>query len=210
MSKWETNKKNFQKKESLHLKWARRIPRVVKNKNSKIADTLITRVGVLFFLYQRSWCKETSSSWTVGEKRKNTDKVITGTFWLHSLVLRSKNIGTREWTKSGGISRSDGLLKGWGDCEHHRWYSVTQLDVSVRKAILEQDENWSWIKWVNCAIWKRGADIFCETHNWRSVCLPSWSNKNNCTPLTKNRIVRGRSWTRQILSDAWGSMIAGT
>ena len=46
MSKQETKKKK--KNQSPHLKWSRRIRRVDKNKNKKIADTLITGVGVLF------------------------------------------------------------------------------------------------------------------------------------------------------------------
>ena len=60
---------------------------------------------------------------------------------------------------------------------------------------------------VKCAIWRRGADIVREMHNSRSVCLSS-DRTRTISYITESGIVRGRSWTRQIVSDAWESMIA--
>ena len=105
---------------------------------------------LVYYLCQRSMCRKTSSIWIVGKRRKRTKKAVNDDFWLRFLDSEEcrRNLGVREWIKSGSISRSEDLLMRWGGCENHGWFSVTQLDFSFRN----ENENWSKMEKVDYVI----------------------------------------------------------
>ena len=54
--------------------------------------------------------------------------------------------------------------------------------------------------------WRRRYQLMQETKSSRNLCRSSGSNESNSVYLAKSGGVRGHSWIRQALSDAWEPM----
>ena len=59
-----------------------------------------------------------------------------------------------------------------------------------------------------CKIGEDVVSSFARAHDLRILCLSSLSNRCSLC-ITKNGVVRGKSWTRQTLGDAWDTLANG-
>ena len=90
----------------------------------------------------------------------------------------------------------------WGCCENRRQQSVIQLVSSFCKAILEQDENLLWWKVSVAQFGEEERTLFVKLII-EGVFVRQCDQTRIISHITKSGWARGKSWTRQILGDAW-------
>ena len=171
MSKRETKKKNLQKKESLHLKCSRRIFTSRKEKELEDCGNSV----------HKNWCGACV-------KARCTKKHLQ----VEPLEKRGRKRTESSWVSFDCIllSNADTTLEYENEPSPEVFQEVTIyscVEVVVRITYDIPLLNWiphfarrfmnkmrtgcGWKESI-AAIWRRGADIVCETHVSRSVCLP--------------------------------------